>query len=279
MPGILKLLRLPSGAFVLLFLLFSAQGSQLRPVEALSNCDVADFSLDQAEKDFLKVINDYRASYGRGPLTVSENLTRAATWMATDMAMKNYFSHGDSKGRMSQERITDCGGTMASGENLGAGPQIISAQQAFQLWQTSPPHDANMLLAGYRQIGIARVSNPGSYYTYYWVTTFDIHDDGTREAGSISTGATITDPVPGSNIGSQAYVFQWTQVQGIQEYWLDVGSCPGCNDIYTASSGLGTAAMVQNLPRDGRYLYVRLSVRTAKGWDYEDYVYTAATFQ
>lgn len=281
MPGFPKLSRVLSGVFVLFFLLLAAHAPRITPAEALANCDVGDLTLDQEEKAFLKDINDYRAQYGLQPLTVSENLTRAATWMATDMATKNYFSHGDSLGRMSQQRIADCGGTLASGENLGAGPRIVAADQAFDLWHTSPPHDANMLYADYRQIGIARVSNPGSYYTYYWVTTFDIHDDGTRAAGStaVGTGATLTDPAPGSNIGSEAYVFSWTMLQGVAEYWLDIGSCAGCNDIYSASSGLTTSAMVLNLPRDGRYLYVRLSLRTVRGWEYEDYVYTAASFQ
>jgi len=278
MPGLPKLPRILGVALVLLSLLLTL-GTPGKPAEAFANCEVADLSLDQEETAFLKIINDYRAQYGLQALTVSENLGRSATWMAGDMAAKNYFAHGDSKGRLSQDRIADCGGTNASGENLGAGPQIISAAQAFELWRTSPGHNANMLYADYRQIGIARVSNPGSYYTWYWVTTFDVHDDGTRAPGSSYGGSSLVDPAPGSNIGSQAYVFRWNSSPSVLEYWLDVGSCPGCNDIYSASSGTALGAMVLNLPRDGRYLYVRLSSRTTKGWSYEDYIYTAATFQ
>ena len=279
MPGFPRLPRILSGALFLLILLFSVHGDRMSPAEALSNCDVADNSLDQEETAFLKVINDYRAQYGLQALTVSENLTRAATWMATDMATRNYFSHGDSKGRLSQTRIAECGGTMSSGENLGAGPNIISAQQSFELWRTSPGHNANMLYTDYKQVGIARVSNPGSYYTWYWVTTFDTHDDGTREAGSSFGGSTLIDPAPGSNLGSQAYVFRWRSVPGVFEYWLDIGSCWNCNDIYRASSGTALGAMVLSLPRDGRDIYVRLSMRTVRGWGFEDYVYRAASFQ
>jgi uncharacterized protein YkwD len=279
MPGLPKLPRALSVALFLLFLLLSTSVAPTRPAEALANCDVADTSLDQEETAFLKVINDYRAQYGLQALTASENLTRAAAWMGNDMASRNYFSHGDSKGRMSQTRIAECGGSMSSGENLGAGPNIISAQQAFELWRTSPGHNANMLYADYKQIGIARVTNPGSYYTWYWVTTFDTHDDGTREAGSSFGGSTLTDPAPNTNFGSTAYVFRWRSVPGVFEYWLDVGSCWGCNDIYSSSSGQALGAMVLNLPRDGRYLYVRLSMRTSRGWVFEDYVYTAARFQ
>jgi uncharacterized protein YkwD len=281
MPGFPSLLRALGVALPTLALLLSIHAPLSQPAEAFVNCDVADISLDAEERAFLTVINDYRAQRGVQPLTVSENLTRAATWMATDMGSKNYFSHGDSKGRSAQERIAECGGSMASGENLGAGPQITTAAQAFDLWHTSPAHDANMLYSAYRQIGIARVQVPGSYYTYYWVTTFDVHDDGTRAAGStaVGSGATLIDPTPGSVIGSQAYVFSWLSLQGVQQYWLDIGSCPACNDIYSASSGLATSAMVLNLPRDGRQIYVRLSLRTVRGWEWEDYVYTSASFE
>jgi hypothetical protein len=171
---------------------------------------------------------------------------------------------------------------MASGENLGAGPQIISAAQAFDLWRTSPGHNANMLYAGYRQIGIARILRPGSYYTYYWVTTFDVRDDGSGgSSGPVSTlsGAKLIDPAPGSTLTSRAAAFHWTSQPGAYEYWLDVGSCFNCNDIFTESSGQALAAIVMDLPTDGRPIYVRLSVRTARGWEYEDYTYGSVTLQ
>ena len=284
MPKTARLPRVFSGTLLLLALAAALHGTAGRPEAAITNCDVSDLSLDGEEAAFLQIINDYRARNGLRPLAVSENLNRSATWMANDMATRNYFSHGDSRGRMSQQRIADCGATMSSGENLGAGTMIISASAAFELWRTSPGHNSNMLYAEYRQIGIARVNLPGSYYSWYWVTTFDTHDDGTRTDGSagaapLSASASLVDPVPGSNIGSPAYAFRWNTALDVAEYWLDVGSCPGCNDIYSASSGKGTVAMVLNLPRDGRPLYVRLSTRTARGWGYQDYTYTAATFQ
>jgi uncharacterized protein YkwD len=283
MPTHLRFPRSIAGTVAILILLTAVGGPRVSPAEALANCDVADLTLDQEEQAFLKVINDHRAQYGLQPLSVSENLTRSAVWMATDMATANYFSHTDSSGRRAQNRIADCGGSLYSGENLAAGPRIISAPQAFELWRTSPPHNENMLAAGYRQIGIARVNKPGSYYTYYWVTTFDTRDDGSRlgsAAGGPSSsdgGGNLLQPAPGTKIESVAHVFSWNKPLGVFESWLDVGSCWGCNDIYSASSGAGTAAMVLNLPADGRTLNVRLSLRTARGWQFEDYTYTAAT--
>ena len=273
MPGFLRLPRAVSGAFVLLFFLLSVHGSRIRPAEAIANCEVGDLSFDGEEKAFLKIINDYRASYGLSALTVSANLNRSASWMAQDLT-KGYFSHTDSLGRLSQNRIADCGGSVYSGENLGAGPGIVTGYAAFDLWRTSPGHNANMLYADYKQIGIARVYAPGSYYSYYWVTTFDTIDDGTRMVGT-----SLYDPAPGSNITSESVVFRWNPSVGVYEYWLDVGSWPGGNDIYSSTAGMALGALVMHLPRDGRYLYVRVSMRTANGWQYEDYIYTAPYWQ
>jgi uncharacterized protein YkwD len=272
------LLRVLSGASLLALAAIAVAASGPPRAEAFTNCDVGDLALDQEEAAFLRIINDYRAQYGLRPLTVSQNLNRSAAWMANDMATRNYFSHMDSVGRMSQTRIAQCGASGSSGENLGAGTYIITAAQAFELWRTSPSHNSNMLLAGYRQIGIARVTQPGSYYTNYWVTTFDVYDDGTQPAsgGGSYAGPTLIDPTPGSQIFSHAYVFRWQSVPGVYEYWVDVGSCPSCNDLYSSSAGMANGAMVLNLPTDGRPLYVRLSIRTSRGWGFEDYSFSAA---
>jgi uncharacterized protein YkwD len=311
MPGFFRLPRVSTGALLLTALLFSLYSGQAKPAAAITKCDVADLTVDQEESAFLRTINDYRAQFGLGALTVSENLNRSASWMATDMATRNYFSHTDSTGRYVFARIADCGGSPSSGENLGAGPQIISAAQAFELWRTSPSHNSNMLEGAYRQIGISRVSNPGSHYTYYWATTFHTIDDGTRAGAGggggapaptavapaqnlaaaapsapapapgnsgIVQGATseLYAPAPGHVIASPASVFSWTTVPGAVEYWLDVGSCWGCNDIYGSSTGMVPGTIVLNLPQDGRNIYARVSVRTARGWSYEDFPYQVA---
>lgn len=275
MPGFLRLPRAVSAAFVLVFLFLSVvHASRVKPAEAIANCDVADLTFDGEEKAFLKTINDYRGRYGLNPLSVSANLNRSASWMAQDMASKNYFAHGDSLGRLSQNRIADCGGSVWSGENLAAGPGIITGFDAFELWRTSPGHNANMLYADYGQIGIARVYNSGSYYSYYWVTTFDTVDDGTRLVGT-----SVYDPAPGSNITSESIVFRWNPSVGVYEYWLDVGTWPGGNDIYSSTAGMALGGLVMHLPRNGSYMYVRLSMRTVNGWQYEDYIYTAPYWQ
>ncbi|MGE5595340.1 MAG: CAP domain-containing protein [Hyphomicrobiales bacterium] len=167
--------------------------SHISPARALSNCDVADFSNDGEEMAFLTIINNYRAANGVGALSISQNLNRAAAWMAMDMGTHNYFGHTDSLGRDTWTRIVDCGYPVAGGENLAAGTYRSSAASAFELFQGSPSHNENMLLARYQQIGIARVFVPNSTYGWYWATTFGTMDDG---SGYVAPPLTPAPPPP-----------------------------------------------------------------------------------
>jgi hypothetical protein len=66
-----------------------------------------------------------------------------------------------------------CRGSAGAGENIAAGNPTADA--TFVQWMNSPGHNANMLNAGYRQIGIGYCGVPGAPYTYYWVQLFGGH--------------------------------------------------------------------------------------------------------
>ena len=66
-------------------------------------------SLDANESNLVAVVNAFRASQGLARLTVSDTLTFASKWMATDMAIYNYFSHTSRDGRAPIQRMTDAG--------------------------------------------------------------------------------------------------------------------------------------------------------------------------
>jgi uncharacterized protein YkwD len=51
-------------------------------------------------------------------------------------------------------------------ENIGAGYHTLA--EAFSGWRDSPPHRANMLLAGATRMGIAAVYAPNSKYKVFW---------------------------------------------------------------------------------------------------------------
>lgn len=147
------------------------------PTASLPGCTVADLAIDAEELAFLAIINGYRAEHGLQPLSLSANLNRAATWMATDMALNDRFGHIDSVDRGPYERTVQCGYPVPAGENLAAGTRRDGAAAAFELFRNSPSHNTNMLQPNYRQIGIARVYHPGSRHSWYWATNFGTIDD------------------------------------------------------------------------------------------------------
>ncbi len=161
-----------------LLLGLAAVSGTSRPVNALTNCSVADFSLDGEEQAFLTLLNGYRQQYGLQTLTISANLNRDAAWMVNDLATNNRFDHTDSLGRSAYQRAIDCGYPQGAGENLAAGTAWSTAQAAFDAWKASPGHNANMLGSYYLQVGIARLYSPTATYGWYWATEFGAVDDG-----------------------------------------------------------------------------------------------------
>ncbi len=153
---------------------------------AFNNCS-ADASVDGEEQAFLGLINSYRANNGAPALAIDSALTRAATWMASDLASRSGFGHTDSAGRSPWTRMPDCGVGAPGGENLAAGTDYSGAQTALNAWINSPSHRSVMLEAKFATIGIARVHKPGSTYGWYWVTDFGY-------GGGTSTVA--TNPAP-----------------------------------------------------------------------------------
>ena len=90
--------------------------------------------------------------------------------------------------------------------------------------------------------------------------------------------AHLTSPVPGSTLGGSGVTFEWSAGLGVSRVALYVGTeGPGSYDVYFASQGTKLSAAVPNLPVDGRTVYVRLWSDLGGRWQYEDYLYTAAT--
>jgi uncharacterized protein YkwD len=128
--------------------------------------------IESEESSFLTLINNYRAQNNLNLLILDEQLNVVAQWMANDMAANNYFSHTDSLGRDPFTRMNELGYTYNTfrGENLVTGTE--SAQGAFNLWQASVGHNANMLSSSYVSIGIALAYNAESSFGWYWATEF-----------------------------------------------------------------------------------------------------------
>ncbi len=260
------------------------------PARALTNCTVSDLTVDTEEAKFLTLINNYRAQNGRGALQMSTNLNRASTWMAVDLATKNYFSHTDSLGRSPSTRAQNCDYPGGAGENLAAGTLRDTAQEAFDAWKASSGHNANMLNGNYRMIGIARYYRSGSTYGWYWVTDFGLINDGTSggtgttatptitpTAAASSSPASINSPTPGSTLPGASATFNWNAAGGALEYFFYAGTSEGSNNLLGKAMGSATSVTMTNLPTNGSKVYVRLWTRFSSGWQYRDASYTAAT--
>ena len=127
-------------------------------------------TLDANESDLVAVVNSFRGARGLARLVISDTLTFSAKWMATDMAIYDYFSHTSRDGRAPVQRMADAGypGPQTyTGENMAAG--YASASEVLSGWINSPAHYAVLTNPNYRAIGVGRAYSAGSSYHTYWV--------------------------------------------------------------------------------------------------------------
>lgn len=130
-------------------------------------------SLQSAQSDLIALVNAYRANNGLRPVSSNGPLTAAATWMAGDMAARNYVGHLSSDGRSPTQRMSAFGypaTSMYTGEDLGAGYGAASAVLAG--WQASAAHNAVLLNPNYNAVGVGLVYNASSTYKWYWAADF-----------------------------------------------------------------------------------------------------------
>ena len=147
-------------------------------------------TLDSGESDLLSAVNAFRASKGLSSVAVSDTLTVAAKWMATDMSVNNYFAHTSLDGRTPQQRMGDAGYpayTNWTGENIAAG--YTSANDVLNGWINSPAHYAVLTNPNFHAIGIGRAYSAGSTYQWYWDADFG----GTVDGGGVAAPARVMD--------------------------------------------------------------------------------------
>jgi uncharacterized protein YkwD len=130
------------------------------------------------EQEVLRLVNVERKKKRLSPLSLDENLTRAARYHAQDMAEDDYFDH-NSQDRKNGKLVKVCGtfdrarkfapsfGYRA--ENISAGD--VSPKDVMNSWMRSPGHKANILNKNYTHIGIGYYKGKKGY-KYYWAQTF-----------------------------------------------------------------------------------------------------------
>lgn len=151
-------------------------------------------SYSAEEVAFVQLLNEYRASNGLQPLMVSDMITEACDRHSSDMGKYRFFDHYTVAsdwfpvGASPWDRMAACGYNFNTykGENIAAGYSTAAA--VFNGWKNSSGHNANMLNANYKVLGVSLVYVSGSPYGFYWTTDFGGYVDST----SHSVG---TDPV------------------------------------------------------------------------------------
>jgi uncharacterized protein YkwD/uncharacterized protein YraI len=178
---------------------------QARVGEPAFAVEDADACLDSEEIAFLGLINDHRAAAGLRPLSVSASLSAAAAYHSIDMAENGYLDHTMRDGTTVVQNMANFGYQGdAYGENIAAGTETAAA--AMQIWQNSPPHNANMLSGQFGAIGIGRAYEPASSYGWYWTTVFGDVSDGPGwlcgDAAPPSKSASLFQSVDGATAAS-----------------------------------------------------------------------------
>jgi uncharacterized protein YkwD len=134
----------------------------------------------QTAREVLQLVNQARAQPRRcgkqqlpatTPLQLNALLMAAAQTHADDMARKRFLDHTGSNGSTPATRVTRQGYRhQLVGENIAAGPG--SAAEVVSGWLTSPGHCANIMNAGFKQMGVAFAVNPQDDYGVYWSQVF-----------------------------------------------------------------------------------------------------------
>src|SRR5260370_936883 len=120
---------------------------------------------------------------------MNAQLSAAALKYSQYMATAGFFAHygPDGSSPSSRQQAAGYTGALMWGENIAAGQP--DPQAVMTAWMNSPGHRANILRAGFTEIGIGVYQAPGSQYGIYWTQEF-----GSRGQGSGSPSYQPTTP-------------------------------------------------------------------------------------
>jgi uncharacterized protein YkwD len=119
-------------------------------------------ALSPLERGVLAEINAVRVRHHLPKLRLNGRLTAAALAHSRQMAKDGYFAHNSHDGSPFWKRIQRFYASSpwrywSVGENLLWSSPDIDAHEALELWLKSPEHRANLLSAGWREVGVAAV--------------------------------------------------------------------------------------------------------------------------
>ncbi len=102
------------------------------------------------------LINQYRQANGLSPLSANSLLEKSASMKNQQMVSTGQFAHDISGYPNYAGLIRSVGYSYTTaGENLAEG--FSTPSSTFQAWKASPGHNANLLKAGYKDMGVSAV--------------------------------------------------------------------------------------------------------------------------
>lgn len=126
-----------------------------------------DASVRAFEQEVIRLVNEQRVLNGLNPLTENWELSRVARYKSRDMADNRYFSHTSPIYGTPFQMIRNFGISFRrAGENIAYGQR--TPQTVVNAWMNSSGHRANILNAGYTQIGVGYVAE-GNYWTQMFI--------------------------------------------------------------------------------------------------------------
>jgi uncharacterized protein YkwD len=112
------------------------------------------------------MISQYRLNHGLGELALDARLQRVALERARAMARRGAVDSRSAGALAARLKAAGVRGDGATVENLSAGYDTLA--EAFSGWRQSPAHNARMLDARARRMGLAAVYAPASKFKVFW---------------------------------------------------------------------------------------------------------------
>lgn len=130
-----------------------------RPQAGGGFSSVLAYATNTSASGLLQATNSQRVSNGQAGLGLNILLNSAAQAKANDMVARNYWSHTTPDGQQPWVFIQNAGYSYSkAGENLAYG--FATSDDTVTGWMNSAPHRANILDAGFTEVGFGIANSP-----------------------------------------------------------------------------------------------------------------------